>query len=172
MKTNLLRSVAIIMSVGLVSACAQGEEGANAAVASDEMSRGQSSDAAGITTAGQVVTVPVSAAEEEAAGGPAVAVFPAAFRGNWDYNENGCVAGESGTRFRITASEVKGYEDTSKLQAIEIIDDLTVRVVMENESAEGTEVLTQTWRLSPVAGINLRMETGGKTIRALRCDPV
>ncbi len=170
MKTDLLRSMAVIMAAGLVSACGQGED--SSAAQAPELAQSHGADVAAVATSGQAVPAPVSAAEEAAAGGPAIAVFPAAFRGNWDYNENGCGAGESGTRFRITASEVKGYEDTSKLQAIEIIDDLTVRVVMENESADGKEVLTQTWRLSPVAGINLRMETHGKTIRALRCDPV
>lgn len=172
MKTYLLRTVAVIMVAGLVTACGSGEKAASEAQA-PELATGEAPAASPAIAAEQAqAAAPVSAAEEAAAGGPAVATFPAAFRGNWDYNENGCGAGESGTRFRITASEVKGYEDTSKLQAIEIIDDLTVRVVMENESADGKEVLTQTWRLSPVAGITLRMDTGGKTIRALRCDPV
>lgn len=170
MRTYLLRSVAVMMVAGLVSACGQGAD--SSAAQAPELAQSHGADVAAVATSGQSPSAPVSAAEEAAAGGPAIAVFPAAFRGNWDYNENGCGAGESGTRFRITASEVKGYEDTSKLQAIEVIDDLTVRVVMENESSDGNKVLTQVWRLSPVAGINLRMETHGKTIRALRCDPV
>ncbi len=99
-------------------------------------------------------------------------VFPENFRGNWDFNENGCGEGESGTKFRITDKEIIGYEDTSILKSVQVVDDLTIRVVLENESSEGNMTLRQTMRLSPVAGISMRIDTGGETIRTLRCDPV
>ena len=99
-------------------------------------------------------------------------VFPENFRGNWDYNENGCGEGESGTKFRITDKEIIGYEDTSVLKSVQVVDDLTIRVVLENESSEGNMTLRQTMHLSPVAGISMRIEQGGETIRTLRCDPV
>lgn len=119
---------------------------------------------------------PVAAAEasglEAAAVAPVAIEFPVNFRGNWDYDENGCGEAESGTKFRITENKIIGYEDTSTLKSIEVLDDLSIRVALENESSEGTHTLSQTMRLSPVAGISMRIETGGKTIRTLRCDPV
>ena len=121
-------------------------------------------------------TEPVSAAEEEAAraGQPSEAVFPIGSRGNWDYSDDGCAKDESGTRFVITANEIKGYEDTSKLVALEVLEGEgdAIRVVLENQSSEGDHTLVQTLRLSPVAGISLRVEQDGKTVRANRCDPV
>lgn len=131
-------------------------------------------------TAGQVQTQaasePVSAAEEAAAraGEPSQAVFPVGYRGEWDYSDGGCAKDESGTRFVITATEIKGYEDTSKLMALEPLKDQgeAIRVVLENQSSEGDHTLVQILRLSPVAGVSLRVEQDGKTVRANRCDPV
>lgn len=119
---------------------------------------------------------PVSAAEEEVAraGQPSQAVFPVGYRGEWDYSDDGCAKDESGTRFVISANEIKGYEDTSKLVALETLEDEgdAIRVVLENQSSEGDHTLVQILRLSPVAGISLRVEQDGKTVRANRCDPV
>jgi len=121
-------------------------------------------------------TEPVSAAEEAAArtGEPSEAVFPVGYRGNWDYSDDGCAKDESGTRFVITANEIKGYEDTSKLVALETLEGEgdAIRVVLENQSSDGDQTLVQTLRLSPVAGVSLRVEQDGKTVRANRCDPV
>lgn len=119
---------------------------------------------------------PVSAAEEAAAraGQSSQAVFPVGYRGEWDYSDDGCAKDESGTRFVISANEVKGYEDTSKLVALETLEGEgdAIRVVLENQSSEGDHTLVQILRLSPVAGISLRVEQDGKTVRANRCDPV
>ncbi len=122
----------------------------------------------------QPASAPVSAAEEEAAmaGRSARAVFPVGFRGNWDYSDDGCAKDESGTRLVITENQIKGYEDTSTLTALETLDDLTIRVVLDNQSSDGDVTLTQTLRLSPVAGINLRIEQKGETVLAHRCDKV
>lgn len=122
----------------------------------------------------QPSSAPVSAAEEEAAmaGRPSRAVFPVGFRGNWDYSNDGCAKDESGTRFVITENQIKGYEDTSTLTALESIDELTIRVVLDNQSSDGDVTLTQTLRLSPVAGITLRVEQKGETVLAYRCDKV
>lgn len=133
-------------------------------------------DAAPVTpqAAQQPSSAPVSAAEEEAAmaGRPSRAAFPVGFRGNWDYSDGGCAKDESGTRFVITENQIKGYEDTSTLTALESIDDLTVRVVLDNQSSDGDVTLTQTLRLSPVAGVTLRVEQNGQTVLAYRCDKV
>ncbi|WP_292033270.1 MULTISPECIES: hypothetical protein [unclassified Brevundimonas] len=119
---------------------------------------------------------PVSAAEEAAAraGQSSQAVFPVGYRGEWDYSDDGCAKDESGTRFVISANEIKGYEDTSKLVALETLEGEgdAIRVVLENQSSEGDHTLVQILRLSPVAGISLRVEQDGKTVRANRCDPV
>lgn len=135
-----------------------------------------SADAAPVTeqAAQQPSSAPVSAAEEEAAmaGRPSRAVFPVGFRGNWDYSNDGCAKDESGTRFVITENQIKGYEDTSTLTALENIDELTIRVVLDNQSSDGDVTLTQTLRLSPVAGITLRVEQKGETVLAYRCDKV
>jgi len=121
-------------------------------------------------------TDPVSAAEEEAAlgGPPTQAAFPVGYRGNWDYSEDGCAKDESGTRFVVTANDIKGYEDTSKLVALETLEGQgdAIRVVLENQSSDGDKTIVQIMRLSPVAGISLRIEQDGKTVRANRCDPV
>jgi hypothetical protein len=138
----------------------------------------ETSETAPATTSAQQTssTDPVSAAEEEAAlrGAPTQAVFPVGYRGNWDYSENGCAKDESGTRFVITANEIKGYEDTSKLVALETLEGEgdAIRVVLENQSSDGDKTIVQILRLSPVAGISLRIEQDGKTVRANRCDPV
>ncbi|MGI4817257.1 MAG: hypothetical protein ACRYFE_01915 [Janthinobacterium lividum] len=100
------------------------------------------------------------------------AVFPEAFRGNWDYNENGCRDADAGTRFVITDTQIKGYESTATLRSVETVDELGIRVEMVENSAEGDRVINQTMHLSPVAGISVRIATDDKTIRALRCDPV
>ncbi|MNV35402.1 hypothetical protein D3C71_1268500 [compost metagenome] len=47
-----------------------------------------------------------------------------------------------------------------------------IRVVLENQSSDGDTTIVQILRLSPVAGISLRIEQDGKTVRANRCDPV
>ena len=119
---------------------------------------------------------PVSAAEEAAARAaePSQAVFPVGYRGNWDYSADGCAKDESGTRFVITTNEIKGYEDTSRLVALETLDGQgdAIRVVLDNQSSDGDTTIVQILRLSPVAGISLRVEQDGKTVRANRCDPV
>jgi hypothetical protein len=119
---------------------------------------------------------PVSAAEEaEARAGESgrAAAFPVAYRGNWDFSGNeGCERAESGTRFVVTATQIRGYEDTSTLRAIEVLDETSIRVVLDNESSEGDHTLTQILRVSPVAGITLRIESGGRQMLATRCDPV
>jgi len=118
---------------------------------------------------------PVSAAEEAEAraGESSQAAFPVAYRGNWDFGgSEACDRAESGTRFAVTANQIKGYEDTSTLTAIEVLDDHSIRVVLDNESSEGDRTLTQTLRVSPVAGITLRIESGGRQMTATRCDPV
>lgn len=138
----------------------------------------KTSETAPATTSAQQTpsTEPVSAAEEEAAhrGPPTRAAFPVGYRGNWDYSEDGCAKDESGTRFVITANEIKGYEDTSKLVALETLEGQgdAIRVVLENQSSDGDKTIVQILRLSPVAGISLRIEQDGKTVRANRCDPV
>lgn len=125
----------------------------------------------------------VAAARDSAGGMPAqvtdadhaigeAVVFPENFRGNWDYREDGCQKDESGTRFEITEHQIKGYEETATLKSVEIVDDLTIRVVVDAQSSDGDAIVTQTLKLSPVAGITLRIDTGGKTVRAVRCDPV
>ena len=125
-----------------------------------------------------LATGPAIAAEAQAAaeGGTDVvaeqAVFPEAFRGNWDYNENGCRDTDTGTRFVITDTQIKGYESTATLRSVEPVDDLGIRVELGEESAEGDRVIKQTMNLSPVAGISMRIVMDDKTIRALRCDPV
>ncbi|NWE53765.1 hypothetical protein [Brevundimonas sp. P7753] len=138
----------------------------------------ETSETAPATTSAQQTpsTEPVSAAEEEAArrGSSSQAAFPVGYRGAWDYSENGCAKDESGTRFVITANEIKGYEDTSKLVALETLEGEgdAIRVVLENQSSDGDKTIVQILRLSPVAGISLRIEQDGKTVRANRCDPV
>lgn len=138
----------------------------------------ETSETAPATTLAQQTssTEPVSAAEEEAArrGSPTQAAFPVGYRGAWDYSEDGCAKDESGTRFVITANEIKGYEDTSKLVALETLEGEgdAIRVVLENQSSDGDKTIVQILRLSPVAGISLRIEQDGKTVRANRCDPV
>ena len=120
-------------------------------------------------------TAPVSAAEEAAAraGESSQATFPVAYRGNWDFSGlEGCKRAESGTRFVVTATQIRGYEDTSTLRAIELLDENAIRVVLDNESSEGDHTLTQTLRVSPVAGISLRIDTNGRQMLATRCDPV
>ena len=64
--------------------------------------------------------------------------------------------------------------DTSKLVALETLqgEGDAIRVVLENQSSDGDQTLVQTLRLSPVAGVSLRVEQDGKTVRANRCDPV
>lgn len=138
----------------------------------------ETSETAPATTSAQQTpsTEPVSAAEEEAArrGPPTQAAFPVGYRGAWDYSEEGCAKDESGTRFVITSNEIKGYEDTSKLVALETLEGEgdAIRVVLENQSSDGDKTIVQILRLSPVAGISLRIEQDGKTVRANRCDPV
>ncbi|MBD3832267.1 MAG: hypothetical protein IE910_02785 [Brevundimonas sp.] len=138
----------------------------------------ETSETAPATTSAQQTpsTEPVSAAEEEAArsGSSTQAAFPVGYRGAWDYSEDGCAKDESGTRFAITANEIKGYEDTSKLVALETLEGEgdAIRVVLENQSSDGDKTIVQILRLSPVAGISLRIEQDGKTVRANRCDPV
>lgn len=138
----------------------------------------ETSGTAPATTATQQTpsTEPVSAAEEEAArrNRSTQAAFPVGYRGAWDYSEDGCAKDESGTRFVITANEIKGYEDTSKLVALETLEGEgdAIRVVLENQSSDGDKTIVQILRLSPVAGISLRIEQDGKTVRANRCDPV
>lgn len=105
---------------------------------------------------------------------PSQAVFPVNYRGNWDYSDDGCAKEESGTRFVVTTNEIKGYEDTSKLVALETLEGQgdAIRVVLDNQSSDGDKTIVQILRLSPVAGISLRVEQDGKTVRANRCDPV
>jgi len=129
-----------------------------------------------LEAAAQPQADPGSAAEEAVAraGEPAQAVFPVGYRGEWDYSDDGCARQESGTRFVITATEIKGYEDTSRLVALEPLKDQgeAIRVVLENQSSEGDQTMVQILRLSPVVGVSLRIEQDGKTVRASRCDPV
>lgn len=121
-------------------------------------------------------SAPVSAAEEANArtAEHSQAVFPAQYRGNWDYSDDGCDKAESGTRFVITANEIKGYEDTSKLVALEVLEGEgdAIRVVLDNQSSDGDKTIVQILRLSPVAGISMRVEQNGETVRANRCDQV
>ncbi|MET4682997.1 hypothetical protein [Brevundimonas faecalis] len=165
-------SAVIITLTTLLAAC--GSQADSAAPKSDAPAAADQAAPAAATQAAS--SEPVSAAEEEAAraGQPSQAVFPVGYRGNWDYSDTGCDKDESGTRFVITADEIKGYEDTSKLVALETLEGQgdAIRVVLENQSSDGDKTIVQTLRLSPVAGVSLRVEQDGKTVRANRCDPV
>lgn len=155
MKISFPNAMTVTIMALLLSACSPADSNGAGGEDSTELVAGKASE----SLAGPTVA-------------PVPASFPENFRGNWDYNENGCGEGESGTKFRITANKIIGYEDTSTLKSIQVVDDLTAHVVLENESSEGTQTLRQTLRLSPVAGISMRIEQGGETIRTLRCDPV
>jgi len=159
------KTAALIALTALLAAC-----GSQADAPTPEVA------APALEAAAQPQADPVSAAEEAAAraGEPAQAVFPVGYRGEWDYSDDGCARQESGTRFVITATEIKGYEDTSRLVALEPLKDQgeAIRVVLENQSSEGDQTMVQILRLSPVAGVSLRIEQDGKTVRASRCDPV
>lgn len=135
------------------------------------------SDSAPAPAAQQVASAPpVSPAEEAEARAKdsSQPVFPARYRGHWDYSDDGCAKDESGSRFVVTATEIKGYEDTSKLVALETLEGQgdAIRVVLDNQSSDGDRTIVQVLRLSPVAGISLRVEQDGKTVRANRCDLV
>lgn len=167
------KTAAFIALTALLAACgSQADRAAPEAVSEAP----QDPAAAAAQAASAAQSEPVSAAEEAAAraGELSQTVFPVGYRGNWDYSENGCDNDESGTRFVITANEIKGYEDTSKLVALETLKDQgdAIRVVLENQSSEGDHTIVQILRLSPVAGISLRVEQDGKTVRANRCDAV
>lgn len=173
------KTAALIALTALLAACgsqADAPTSTSADAAPEAGAQTQVQAQAQTQAQSQVRAEPVSAAEEAAAraGEPSQAVFPVGYRGNWDYSDNGCARDESGTRFVITATEIKGYEDTSKLVALEPLKDQgeAIRVVLENQSSEGDHTLVQILRLSPVAGVSLRIEQDGKTVRANRCDPV
>lgn len=148
MRIGSVRLCAVVMATGLAAGCSAEERPAPAVAVAEE-------------------TAPVASQAGEAA-----AAFPIAFRGNWDYDDKGCANGEYGTRFAISENQIIGHEDTSVLHAVQIVDELTIRVLLENQSADGTARLEQIMRLSPVAGISLQIERGDQTIRAIRCDPV
>lgn len=117
----------------------------------------------------------VSAAEEadEMRNASNVLEFPAAFRGIWDYQQDGCAKAESGTRFTISDTVIKGYESQETLLSIRQIANDEIRVTLELESANGDGTYDQVMALSPVEGVSMRIDTAdGETVRAYRCDGV
>ena len=117
----------------------------------------------------------VSAAEEaeEMRNAPNVLEFPAAFRGSWDYRQDGCAKAESGTRFTISDTVIKGYESQEKLLSIRQLTNDEIRVTLALESANGDGTYDQVMALSPVEGVSMRIDTAdGESVRAYRCDRV
>lgn len=166
--TKTSKTMALLLAVsGVLAACNAPADktapAANAPVETASVAAAQAPEAAPTSAAGEAAAM---------AANPAPGVFPVGFRGNWDWSDKGCAKDESGTRFQITAKEIKGYEDTSKLVAIEQINDLAIHVVLDVSSSDGDETITQNMSLSPVAGVTLRVERNGKTVMAYRCDPV
>lgn len=162
MKAFVLTALSATLLIGLGACGSQAEPSAP----SETTPGGSNPDAIKAITAAEE---PQARASE-----PSQASFPVNYRGNWDYSEDGCDKAESGTRFVIMAHEIKGYEDTSRLVSVQTIpnEGEDIRVVLENQSADGNKTLVQTLRLSPVEGISLRIEQDGKAHRAYRCDPV
>lgn len=103
--------------------------------------------------------------------GEEAARFPAPFLGRWDLTRARCRSSDSRTAITVHEHEIRGAEDTSYLQTIEALDDLAIRVVVDNESAEREITLAQTLRLSR-APVSLRIETGGRTVRYVNCNAV
>lgn len=99
--------------------------------------------------------------------------FPQAFRGNWDYQREGCERDESTTAFSISEKIIKGYEGQETLLSIRQINDSEIRVTLHLETGSGEDTYEQLMILSPVEGISMRIETeDGESVRAYRCDPV
>ena len=116
----------------------------------------------------------VSAAEEEDAmqGTQVALAFPAAFRGAWDYDVDGCQRQESGTRFTIGETTIIGYESTQTLQSIRQLAADEIRVTVYLETAHGDDTYDMVMALSPVDGVSMRIDLERESVRAYRCDTV
>ena len=115
---------------------------------------------------------PVSPAEQAAAqsSDDTVGTFPAAYLGRWDLTAARCRSDDSGSAITVYAHEIRGYEDTSTLVTIEMLDEQSIRIVVDNESAEREVTLVQTLRISTAPRVSLRIETRGRTVRYVKCD--
>lgn len=102
-----------------------------------------------------------------------VPVFPQSFRGNWDYEREGCDRDESTTAITISDKVIKGYEGQETLLEIHQVSADEIRVKLHLETGSGEDTYEQVMILSPVAGISMRIEAeDGESVRAYRCDPV
>ena len=164
-----MRVLVTVVTVGtLLAACSP----SGAAPASD------SKDAESkVVEATQPVTPQeaVSAAEEEEAmrNVQTQLAYPAAFRGAWDWNREGCAKGtDSSTRFVIGENKITGYEHESTLLRIREESKDRINTTVHLESAAGEDTYEQIMTLSPVEGISMLVEADGESSRAYRCDGV
>lgn len=102
----------------------------------------------------------------------AAPTLPADFHGRWDLSVEKCAADESGTALTVTATQIIGYEDTSTVKAIHVLDGGSLHVQLHLESADGDrDVQNVIWRSSENGGEWLHIEGDSRpqAVRYARC---
>lgn len=88
-----------------------------------------------------------------AAQGSVGTTFPQEFQGRWDLSREACANEESGTGLTVTPTEIVGYEDTSTLKALHVLEGGSLHAELELESAEAN---------GPVQRVMWRSSDGGE----------
>ena len=163
----------LVVFVTLAAACAPSDGDETPGDIVDSVSAVSPSDAVPSTGAGDIAANQPGAAPagdgsdnaERDDGGPAT--IPARFRGEWNADRSACGTGNSETRLRIGADEIRFYESVGAVRDVNVASDRVV-VVTAEYTGEG-----DTWqderRLTLAQDGNSLTVSGGGDLVRYRC---
>lgn len=138
--------------------------------APDRVDESDTPDAPADDPAGDTADDPAGDTADDPAhetGGDVAASIPTRFHGEWNADLDACGTGQSPTRLRIGADQLRFYESSGVVQAVEIVSDRVINVTAEYQG-EG-----DTWqderRLSLSADGNSLTVSGGGDLVRYRC---
>lgn len=97
----------------------------------------------------------------------AVATIPARFHGEWNADLSACGTGQSETRLRISADQVRFYESVGQVEAVDVESERVITVTAEYQGEGETWQDERRMTLS-ADGSSLTVSNGGDLVRR-RC---
>jgi len=97
-------------------------------------------------------------------------LIPPPFRGDWDESAKGCEEGDWSSHLKLKSRTIEPYESEGQLRSLRILDQNSIAIVAHYRWADGSEVASERFILSPDRQ-HLTWLTGGERHRLIRCRP-
>ncbi len=121
----------------------------------------------GADSGGNSTAPPPAAPDRDDAEDDVVATIPARFHGEWNADLSACGTGQSETRLRISADQVRFYESVGQVEAVDVESERVITVTAEYQGEGETWQDERRMTLS-ADGSSLTVSNGGDLVRQ-RC---